>query len=97
MRHCLIIRPNVSPARIAFDGSATIVLPGCVTALLRSDEVRQQARIAGKARDKSPRRRLTQPQCAFVNGSATLVKHDDNVRTLYPHFTCNSAEHVIAA
>ena len=87
----------MSPSRIDFDGSATIVLPGCVTAFLRSDEMRQQAHIAGKARDKSQRRRLTQPQCAFVNGSATLVKHDDNVRTLYPHFTCNSTEHAIAA
>jgi hypothetical protein len=77
VRHRLIIRLKVSPQRIDFDGSATFVLPGCVTELLRSDEVRQQAHIAGKARDKSRRRRLTQPQYAFVNGSATLVKHDD--------------------
>ena len=98
VRHRLADRLRGRPVEISLGGAATIVLPGCVTTLLRCGGKRRQARSAGKARDKLRRRRLTQPQSAYVDGSVSLSsRYDDSTRNLYPYLTGNSAEHAIAA
>src|SRR6185437_16871727 len=64
-------------------GGATNVLPGCVTILLRCGGKRRQARSAGKARDKSRRRRFTRLQFAYVDGSVRLAdRYDDSIVTV---------------
>jgi hypothetical protein len=64
-------------------GAATNVLPGCVTILLRCGGKRRQARSAGKARDKSRRRRFTRLQFAYVDGSVRLAdRYDDSIVTV---------------
>jgi hypothetical protein len=47
VRHRLAIRSFESPSSSDGGGSATIMLPGCVTVFLRSGGVMRQAHIAG--------------------------------------------------